>query len=210
MPQSNPSGAGTDVLAALRGATAERHARLDRALPLADPDAGAAHYAEHLRLLRPWLKAWEDWLLAAPHAASGPYAPEALAPVRRTPLFDADLALLPSPPATDAASTASAWQATLPPSPAPAAWRWGVAYVIEGSQLGAQVLARQLGERLAPHPLAALRQGTPRWPAFIAALRGAVQAPADIAQAVQGACLAFDTLLQRVPAAAASPGAAAR
>jgi heme oxygenase len=187
----------TDVLTLLRSTTAARHAQLDAAMPLARPAADLRDYAAHLRLLRPWLATWEDWLLDPRQGQGGPFACAALPPVRRTALIDADLQLLP--PATPAAATADA-APSVPPLPAAAAWRWGVAYVIEGAQLGAQVLARRLGAQLAPHPLAALRQSQPRWPVFVPALRAAVQSPADQALAAAGACAAFDSLLQRLPA----------
>jgi heme oxygenase len=43
------------------------------------------------------------------------------------------------------------------PLDASPAWRWGVCYVIEGSQLGGAVLYKRLHERLAPHPLRYLK-----------------------------------------------------
>lgn len=188
-----------DVLILLRSATAARHARLDDAMPLAKPTAGLRDYAAHLRLLRPWLAAWEAWLLDPRQGEGGPYASAAhagsdvaLAPLRRTALIDADLQGLPPAHVFDEAPP-------MPPMPCAPAWRWGVAYVIEGAQLGAQVLARRLGPQLAPHPLTALRQSQPRWPVFVPALRAAVQSPADQALAVAGACAAFDTLLGRLP-----------
>ena len=92
-------------------------------------------------------------------------------------------------------------------STAPAAERdvrdaraWGVAYVIEGSRLGGQVLYRRLAEPLAPHPLRYLQgaggQTGARWRAFLESLRAALDTPARIQAACDGAAWAFERLLQ--------------
>ena len=86
------------------------------------------------------------------------------------------------------------------PAAASAAYRWGVCYVIEGSQLGGAVLYQRLHERLAPHPLRYLKGDAagpgPRWRA--SCRRCAAQrahAGAKIADACAGACAAFDRIL---------------
>jgi heme oxygenase len=84
------------------------------------------------------------------------------------------------------------------PRQASEAYRWGVSYVIEGSQLGGAVLYKRLAERLAPHPLNYLRGEEPpgpRWQQFITALRGAVTTAPQIEEACRGAQLAFDSLI---------------
>jgi heme oxygenase len=87
-----------------------------------------------------------------------------------------------------------AWPANASP-----AWRWGVCYVIEGSQLGGAVLYQRLHARLAPHPLRYLKGldagAGPRWRAFMQALREHVRTPEEIAEACAGACAAFDSIL---------------
>jgi heme oxygenase len=180
----------TDVLAALRAATASRHERLDSGLPLSSPGASLADYASHLRMLRDWLAPLEAWLAAFP---DGPYAEPTLAPVPRQALIEADLQEPGMPPAP-APRAPTAW-----PPQASAAYRWGVAYVIEGSQLGGAVLYGRLAGPLAPHPLRYLRGEAggpgPRWRAFMLALRAAVLTPQEIAEACAGACAAFDGIL---------------
>ena len=179
-----------DPLAALRAATAARHELLDSSLPIAAPDATLADYAAHLRMVRAWLAPLSAWLA---EAGDGP----ACAETERLARIDADLRDL-GVAATDAAAVAPSW-----PLDASAAYRWGVCYVIEGSQLGGAVLHARLRERLAPHPLRYL-QGEeggpgPRWRAFMAALREHVRTEAEIADACAGACVAFDAMLALRP-----------
>jgi heme oxygenase len=180
-----------DPLAALRGATASRHAILDTGLALAQADASLHDYRRHLLLLRAWLDPIEAWLA---NFDDGPQGADGLPPADRIGSIDADLALgagacsrMPAPPG-------DAW-----PRDASAAYRWGVCYVIEGSQLGAAVLYRRLAARLAPHPLNYLKgcgEGPgPRWRTFSEALREQVRGSAQIADACAGACDAFDRIL---------------
>jgi heme oxygenase len=86
------------------------------------------------------------------------------------------------------------------PAAASPAYRWGVHYVIEGSQLGGAVLYKRLYERLAPHRLSYLQGDDagpgPRWRGFMQALRAGVRSPAEIADACAGACAAFDRILE--------------
>lgn len=188
-----------DVLTALRGATAARHAELDTRTPLAAAAPDLRAYRDHLRLLAAWLEAMPS-APAADDADDG--ARQALPPRDHLALIRADLA----DPALDGLPPAPA----LAPAPWPAredaAWRWGVAYVIEGSQLGGAVLYKRLAASLAPHPLAYLRgEGSPgpRWQQFLAALRAAVTTPAQIEQACAGARQAFDSLLALLDSAPA-------
>jgi heme oxygenase len=183
----------SDVLAALRQATASRHERLDSGLPLSAPDATLADYAAHLQLLRDWLtplQAWLDGFADGPQGASG----LALAP--HLALIEADLAE-PSLAGYDGAIQRD----TMPwPQDASAAYRWGVAYVVEGSQLGGAVLYKRLAQQLAPHPLRYLRGAGeagpgPRWRAFMGALREQVTTPEATIEACAGACDAFDRIL---------------
>lgn len=178
----------TDALAALRAATAERHERLDSGLPLSGAAPDLQDYAQHLTLVRDWLAPLQAWLARfddGPHAVLP--APPRLA------LIDADLNQ-PGMPPLRAASIPQTW-----PQDASAAYRWGVAYVIEGSQLGGKVLYGKLSERLAPHPLRYLRGADggpgPRWRAFMLALKEHVKSPDEIADACAGACAAFDSIL---------------
>ncbi|MRW94653.1 heme oxygenase [Duganella sp. FT80W] len=178
----------SDVLSALRAATAERHAELDTRTPLAAPAPDLRAYRDHLRLLEAWLAPLQDWLDGAGPAQALP-ARDYLAQLRAD-LADPALAALP---AVAPLSMDADW-----PRDAGTAYRWGVAYVVEGSQLGGAVLYKRLHEQLAPHPLGYLRgQGSPgpRWQQFLAALRGAVVTAPQIEEACQGARQAFDSLI---------------
>jgi heme oxygenase len=180
-----------DPLAALRGATAHQHAILDTGLPLAQAHATLDDYRKYLLMLRAWLTPIESWLARFHDGPQGPDAPPA---VRRLGIIDADLASgAPAPPGTPA-ELFDGW-----PDDASAAYRWGVCYVVEGSQLGGVVLYRRLAEQLAPHPLNYLKGGDggpgPRWRAFSEALRTHVRGSEQIGEACAGACAAFEQIL---------------
>lgn len=182
----------THVLAALRAATGERHARLDSGLPLAAEQPTLADYRDHLLLLQSWLaplRRWQDGYGDGPQAQ----APRDYLGLIEADLEHAALAGLP-PSAAPAHADARPW-----PARASAAYRWGVAYVLEGSQLGGAVLHKRLAARLAPHPLAYLRGAPegpgPRWKQFLADLKAAVTTPEQVEQACAGARDAFDHLL---------------
>jgi heme oxygenase len=177
---------GADALSALRSATASRHEELDSGLAIGAPDASLSDYAAHLAMLRAWLAPLQEWLLGF---ADGPRFDQA----ERLALLERDLAEqgMPAPASLDAVAD---W-----PRDASPAWRWGVCYVIEGSQLGGAVLYQRLHERLAPHPLRYLKGidagPGPRWRAFMQALREHVRTPQEIDEASAGACAAFDGIL---------------
>ena len=183
-----------DVLSALRLATADRHTLLDTGLPLGGAHPTLGDYGDHLRMLRAWLAPLEAWL-AGFH--DGPQA--ALAPVQRLALIDDDLAHPLIAPARAQAALQQAW-----PQHASAAYRWGVCYVVEGSQLGGAVLHQKLAAQLAPHPLRYLRPDGagpgPRWRQFMLALKEGVRSEGEIADACRGACDAFDRILALRPA----------
>lgn len=182
-----------DALAALRAATARQHALLDSGLPLAQADATLQDYRDHLLMLRAWLTPIEDWLAGFDDGPQGPGAPPR---VERSRIIDADLA---AGPLAHAPSSAPVQPSEGWPQDASAAYRWGVCYVVEGSQLGGVVLYRRLARQLAPHPLNYLKGSTegpgPRWRAFADALRGQVRGREQIGEACAGACAAFDRIL---------------
>lgn len=177
-----------DALAALRAATAERHERLDSGLPLSGPAPDLNDYATHLTMVRDWLTPLQAWL---ERFDDGPQA--ALPTLERLSLIAADLNEAGMPPVAVPA-VADEW-----PADASAAYRWGVCYVIEGSQLGGKVLYGKLAGPLAPHPLRYLRGNDagpgPRWRAFMLALKEHVNSPDEIGDACAGACAAFDSIL---------------
>ena len=177
------------ALDALRAATTERHELLDAGLPLAGPAPTLDDYRSHLRMLRAWLAPIEDWL------ARGPGPRDALAPLRRVALIDADLLDRSFAPGVEPVLDEQAgW-----PDDASPAYRWGVAYVAEGSQLGGAVLYQRLSAQLAPHPLGYLRGEAagpgPRWRSFMLALKENVRSEEEVADACAGARDAFDRIL---------------
>ncbi|WP_156883961.1 biliverdin-producing heme oxygenase [Paraburkholderia sp. SOS3] len=186
-----------DVLEALRSATGARHGVLDRAMPLSKEQPTLADYRDHLLLLKGWLAPIESWLAGF---SDGPQRASVLQPVTRAGIIDADLAdpATPASACTDAAGNVTEW----PRSERSAAYRWGVGYVIEGSQLGGAVLYRRLHEALAPHPLHYLAQrdmpAGPRWRHFVQAMRSEVQHEGQIEDACAGAVDAFDRLIALV------------
>lgn len=176
-----------DPLAALRSATASRHQELDSGLPIGADDASLSDYASHLTMLRAWLTPLQGWFAGF---SDGPRLDHA----ERLALIDRDLA----EPGMAAAPVPPQSGAVLP-ADASAAYRWGVCYVIEGSQLGGAVLYQRLHARLAPHPLRYLKGNEggpgPRWRSFMQALREHVRSPEEILDASAGACAAFDSIL---------------
>lgn len=169
---------------ALRRATAHLHAEVDASMPLARPNPSLADYRRHLALLADWVES-----LRALPVDVGRLDDEAWR-------VDADLAecerMLNLPHAALSQPPARAATATGP-------FGWGVAYVIEGSRLGGQVMYRRLADALAPHPLTYLqgagRETGARWAAFLAELRQQLRTEADIDAACEGAVQAFALLL---------------
>jgi len=178
-----------DPLAALRAATNDQHERLDSGLPLSGPAPDLNDYAAHLTMVRDWLAPLQSWLASF---ADGPQL--VLPPVERLALIGADLNEPGMPPLRTPAA-AHAW-----PRDASVAYRWGVCYVIEGSQLGGKVLYGKLAGTLAPHPLRYLKGSDagpgPRWRAFMLALKEHVRSADEIADACAGACAAFESILK--------------
>jgi heme oxygenase len=183
-----------DSLAALRAATDSRHQQLDSGLPIGAPDASLDDVARHLRMLPARLAPLQAWLAGF---EDGPRFDQAA----RLGLIEADLAE-PGMPAASQAGASDAAQPAWPLDAGPA-WRWGVCYVIEGSQLGGAVLYGRLADRLAPHPLRYLKGDAagpgPRWRTFMHGLREHVRTPDQIRAACAGACAAFDAILALAP-----------
>jgi heme oxygenase len=191
LPPSTSSTDTLDVLAALREATGSRHALIDSAMPLSGDTPTLRDYRLHLQLVAAWLAPLEQWLV---NFDDGPQ--RALPFVARMPLIEEDIA---DPSLRSGALADEPLEYVEPPNASDAAYRWGVCYVIEGSQLGGTVLYRRLSETLAPHPLRYLSGNGvppgPRWKQFIDAMRVQVVTPHDIARACEGAKDAFDRLI---------------
>jgi len=189
-----------DVLRPLRTATHALHEALDSRLPIARDDASLADYAGHLRALRPWLQAVRDAL-----AASGVPGLERIA--RRT---DRRLAALALDLDDLGASNTSEQDGALDTTPRLAdeaardpAFAWGLAYVLEGSQLGGMAMHKRLGARLAPHPLRYFQPVdapgglAAQWKEFVAQLGAALADPLAIDAARRGAVEGFRSLMPR-------------
>jgi heme oxygenase len=143
-----------DVLSALRAATASRHDILDREMPLSRDAPTLSDYRDHLLILRAWLYPLETWLI---QFNDGPQREDYLRQSTKIALIDADLAhpsMSAVPESPESIPPASSPQQSLMAPPVDNRfYRWGISYVIEGSQLGGIVLQRRLAARLAPHPL---------------------------------------------------------
>jgi heme oxygenase len=187
-------GAAPDVLAALRIATGERHELLHEIMPLSVDSAALRDYLAHLAILHEWLEPLEAWLA---HFSDGPQSPALPSRLNRLALIDADLRHESTRPqdSVEILHAARGWSGDQS-----AAYRWGVCYVVEGSQLGGAVLYTSLKERLAPHPLGFLAAGReslgPRWQAFTRAMTAEVHTPTLIDEACRGAADAFDRLIE--------------
>jgi len=187
-----------DVRKALQHATAHLHAEVDSALPLSFPAPTLADYQEHLAVLRDWMTG-----LQLEH----PALTSQLDTHQKRLRLDIEICagLLSGKPfeipaALPAVAGPDRHTADAPSAPVPSApMDWGIAYVIEGSQLGGQVLHRRLAESLAPHPLGYLKgegSATGRhWTAFLNNLRLQVVTPAQQEEACRGAVQAFEGLL---------------
>ena len=177
-----------DAVAALRTATHSLHEQLDHSLPLARADAVLADYAAHLTVLRDWQRALAPWLTRA--------------------IIDSNALVLLEQDLSDCPAQAHALAAL--PVPDLTALRqvddgsdgfcWGIAYVVEGSRLGGQVLYRRLSQQLAPHPLRYLGQRGKTgasWPDILTRLRTHLDARPECESACNGAVAAFELLLLR-------------
>jgi len=189
-----------DVLRPLREATHELHETLDSHLPIAREEATLADYAAHLRALRPWLQAVREALAA-------PGIPGLDRIAARTDRRLAALALDLDDIGTPAGDVREvpgrectlAQQAAREP-----AFAWGLAYVLEGSQLGGAAMHKRLAPRLAPHPMryfqpvdAASAGLAAQWKEFVAQLAAALAGPAAVDAARRGAVAGFQSLMPR-------------
>jgi heme oxygenase len=173
-PQAEPAPPAVSARAALRAATAQAHARLDRlysAFDLGAPDG----YADFLLAHAPAFLAVEQALDAA---GTDTLVPGWRARMRSQSLRQ-DIAALGRPiPAPAAAPLLCGEPQTL-----------GAMYVLEGSRLGAAVLIRQVAAGL---PTAFLAPGNPaHWRAFISRLDLRLSSAESLAQATSAALAVF-------------------
>lgn len=188
------------LLAALRAATHAQHEYLDRALAIGQPHATLQDYTHHATALHAWLMALTPEL----HALQARTSCFAFAPPERLMALQADLrdaGAITRPTRAHTSHAAAVTQALTRHHAQMDAVRWGLAYVVEGSQLGGQVLYRRLATRLAPHPLRYLRghgaQTGARWRAFTGLLAACSGDDATTAAACDGARAAFTALQQQ-------------
>lgn len=196
---SSPNPDSADPLLALRSATREHHERVDRLMDLQqlqDP----AHYARVLQVLAAFLAGWEPAIASALPARWH----EWLQARSRRAFLHHDLQVLriaaPAPARFDPPATHAA--------------AWGSVYVMEGSALGGQFIARVLarGGRDAQHGAAYFHGWGDATGAMWREVRGLLASelatPAAVAQACEAARQTFDTLAhmlerthERTPAA---------
>jgi len=174
----------TDVMRALRTATAAEHQQLEDTLDLMDPQLTTARLGAVLQRMHAFWVATEDGLDG--WAAAHPAAAEDLdwAARRRAHLFAEDLAAL---------GCAPAGQRPEVPAPASTDEALGTMYVLEGSTLGGQFIDRHLAALPALAGAGPVRAFSPygeatgaRWAAFRRATREHVTRGGD-ADAVVGA-----------------------
>jgi len=194
------------LLRALRAATATHHREVERLLP-AFGALSPADYAAHLAALAGVHLPLEQRLFA--HDWAGLGLPDA-AERPRAPLLEADLRALGIDPSAIPRCRALPYLGTLHRA-------LGALYVLEGSRLGGQILARQVAQAAGDVPTrflvgAAARTG-PRWSSFcrFAESRAALH-PSTIPHATDAAVETFAALatwLTSRPASRADATAAA-
>jgi heme oxygenase len=191
------------LMLAMREATHDTHARLEKSLRIASPNADRDTYISYVRALWGWLapieeRLWSgDWpenLTVARRAQKRFWLAEDL---RHAGFGEAELIDMPS--------------LNLAPKFASMAERYGWAYVIEGAQLGGQVLRKSLGPALhpwAPRWLEGYGDETSKnWKTF-ASYIDSLDDALIMVPAAQAACQAFTTLATWLEACGACHGGA--
>jgi heme oxygenase len=123
----------------LKQSTATAHRRLEASLDWMSPDFSRDDYRRLMRRLLGFLRPWESMVARfLPDGASAMFDER-----RKTPLLERDVAALDDPSSTPIEFAAPE---QLPYVDSPAA-AWGSWYVVEGSTLGGQLLARHFHAR---------------------------------------------------------------
>lgn len=167
----------------LKQSTATAHRRLEAALDWMSPDFSRDDYRRLLRRLLGFLRPWESMVAQfLPDGASAMFDER-----RKTPLLERDVAALDGP-SPEPIEFAAPEQLPHVGSPAEA---WGSWYVVEGSTLGGQLLARHFHARWNLSEAAGLTYFTgyssqtgARWAEFRRAAEASVGAAAYAAAAV--------------------------
>jgi heme oxygenase len=180
-----------DVHATLRQATHARHEQLDSSLRIGSGDADYGDYLAYIAALRGWLEPVEDalWAREWPASLQAGLRRNKAARIQQDFAAARDLGLaVPPVPACD----------HLPDVGRSRAYALGVMYVIEGSQLGGRMMAKRLEQAWPDRQFHYMAGYGPElgtmWKAFTTFLADELRSEADIAEAVAGACDAFDTL----------------
>lgn len=170
-----------DLLAELRRNTSDLHDRLDRTVRQT-PIASRRGYERFLLMHARVLPGAERWLAAQPPFAALP------GDRLRTAALMRDLAALELSMPTDACITGDSSSVA------------GLAYVLEGSRLGARYLLAELAKAGARYPVAFLRhgEGEDHWRTFRAWLAAQPATKSDVAMAVTSARALFDAYLEAV------------
>lgn len=186
----------SQALTDLRAATRPLHDRLEATLAINRPGAGLEDYRHYLEDMWGWLAAFEPGLRDAawPAAIARPMRMNKLAWIEADLFFMQDKTPYDTP------------RPPLPPLPiagfcpdlSRVPERYGVAYVIEGAQLGTRVLRRKLAGSLgewSPRWLEGYgNEGPQHWRAFLAELEFSLGDDAARQAAAQAAADAFMTL----------------
>lgn len=177
-------------LAALRQATAAAHARLEDALAVAAPGAGREDYLDYLQAMYGWMRPFD----CALWAGEWPQEMHAAGRAGKLAWIEHDLRSAGLSAGEIGALPASAFA----PDLSTRAARFGLAYVIEGSQLGTKSLRQRLDGQLDGIDSRWLQGYGPalaaNWRAFLHALDTHVQTPQDIDEACIAAQAAFAAL----------------
>jgi heme oxygenase (biliverdin-IX-beta and delta-forming) len=175
------------ALALIRSTTAPAHRTLERALAIGRPEADDAAYVRYLEALLGWLDPlepvlWSDcWPESVMPLARGDKTAWIEEDLRARGRGDRELSAIPRQRALPALGSL--------------AQRFGVAYVVEGAQLGGRALLQRLGPRLAPLPARWLQgygsDSADRWRSFVAALGACLGDQAQAQSAASSARATF-------------------
>lgn len=186
MTQALSSVSRSAAIDVLRAHTRSAHENLERGLLVAQASAGKEEFLSYLRALHAWQASFEDQLWSAPW-------PQAMDAGQRggkcawmhADLEQCDVAAMESGPQ---------WQPPLSSQ----AQRLGLAYVVEGAQLGTRVLNQRLAPRLdgwQPRWLQGYgRQTGEHWKNFLAQLEIMLPDAESRQEAAGAARLAFESL----------------
>lgn len=181
----------SSVLQRLKSATKSLHAKLDKSLAIADPNAGIAHYLNHLQLTNIWLNDINArFIFRREHAIQKAHSLNH---------YFLDLIYIDFKSSGSTLDFREGHLETrfMPPVSVP--FFWGVDYVVKGSALGASHLFKTLSKTLATQPLhyfhEASTHGMDRWADFSLAIEKNVRNELDIKCAENGAIWAFEQMI---------------